>query len=30
MPEDNNKQNMTIFVISDSAGETASKLAQAT
>ncbi|AOF49088.1 putative pyruvate, phosphate dikinase regulatory protein [Tetragenococcus halophilus subsp. halophilus] len=30
MPEDNNKQNLTIFVISDSAGETASKLAQAT
>lgn len=30
MQEDNNRPNVTIFVISDSAGETASKLAQAT
>lgn len=30
MPEENNRPNVTIFVISDSAGETASKLAQAT
>jgi len=30
MPEENSKTNAVIFVISDSAGETASKLAQAT